>query len=96
MNMRLPFLLDGDARRIDAAGEQSGVLKSWMPAGRDGPQPVGYLWLELARNGDHLTCGCGIRANRASDAVSTWWFVTSRRPGVDLDPLRHCRGSGSP
>jgi hypothetical protein len=25
MNMLLPFLLDADTRRIDAAGEQSGV-----------------------------------------------------------------------
>ena len=35
MNMLLPFLLDADTRRIDAAGEQSGVLKSWMLSGRD-------------------------------------------------------------
>lgn len=26
MNIILPFLLDGDPRKIDAAGEQSGVL----------------------------------------------------------------------
>ena len=28
--------------------------------------------------------GCGIRANRSTDRVTTWWFVTDRRPGVDL------------
>jgi hypothetical protein len=28
MSMLLPFLLDADTRRIDAAGEQSGVLKT--------------------------------------------------------------------
>lgn len=33
MNMLLPFLLDADTRRIDAAGEQSGVLKAWMLSG---------------------------------------------------------------
>lgn len=27
MNMLLPFLLDADTRRIDAAGEQSGMLR---------------------------------------------------------------------
>ena len=35
MNMLLPFLLDADTRRIDAAGEQSGVLRSWMLSGRN-------------------------------------------------------------
>jgi uncharacterized protein (TIGR02680 family) len=95
MNMLLPFLLDADTRRIDAAGEQAGVLKSWMLAGRDDPQPVGYLWIELARGEDHVTCGCGIKANRAADTVTTWWFVTSRRPGVDLDLVeaRHPLGA---
>ncbi|HET9692171.1 MAG TPA: TIGR02680 family protein, partial [Acidimicrobiales bacterium] len=89
MNMLLPFLLDADTRRIDAAGEQAGVLKSWMLAGRDDPQPVGYLWLEILRDdGDgsreHLSFGCGVRANRASDTVTTWWFVTSKRPAIDF------------
>src|ERR1019366_2987656 len=84
MNMLLPFLLDGDARHIDAAGEQAGVLKSWMLSGREDAQPVGYLWLEMGRGAEYLTCGCGIKANRSSDTVSTWWWVTPRRPGVDL------------
>ncbi|MGH9209508.1 MAG: TIGR02680 family protein [Acidimicrobiales bacterium] len=84
MNMLLPFLLDTDTRRIDAAGEQSGVLRSWMLADRDEQQPVGYLWLELRRGDQHMTIGCGIRANRSTDRVTTWWFLTSRRPGIDL------------
>ena len=91
MNMLLPFLLDADVRRIDAAGEQSSVLRSWMLTGRDELQPVGYLWIEFERDGAddaegamHLVCGCGIRANRSSDRVNTWWFITDRRPGVDL------------
>jgi len=97
MNMLLPFLLDGDTRRIDAAGEQAGVLKSWMLSGRDDPQPIGYLWVELSRprtgsdrgedgghGEEHLVCGCGIKANRATDSVTTWWFVTTRRPEIDL------------
>lgn len=84
MNMLLPFLLDGDTRRIDAAGEQLGVLRSWMLSGRDEPQPQGYLWIELARGDAHTSFGCGIRANRSTDRVTTWWFITSRRPGIDL------------
>lgn len=100
MNMLLPFLLEADTRRIDAAGEQSGVLRSWMLSGRDEQQPVGYLWIELRRPGqrtgepasrdesnrddEYLAFGCGIRANRSTDRVTTWWFVTDRRPGIDL------------
>lgn len=85
MNMLLPFLLDADTRRIDAAGEQSGVLKSWMLNGRTEQQPIGYLWLEVSRGTEHLVFGCGIKANRSTDTVKTWWFVTTRRPGVDLN-----------
>ena len=85
MNMLLPFLLTARQARIDAAGEQSGILKSWMLNGRDDAQPVGYLWIEFERRGEFLVCGCGIRANRQSDTVTTWWFVTSRRPGIDLE-----------
>ena len=84
MNMLLPFLLDTDTRRIDAAGEQSQVLRSWMLSGRDEAAPVGYLWIEFRRGDDYLVCGCGIRANRSTDRVTTWWFVTPRRPVVDL------------
>ena len=47
MNMLLPFLIEADVRRIDAAGEQTGVLRSWMLSGREEPNPVGYLWIEL-------------------------------------------------
>ena len=84
MNMLLPFLLDGNTRRIDAAGEQSGVLRSWMLSGREEPQPQGYLWIELAHGDSYLTFGCGIRANRSTERVTTWWFITERRPGFDL------------
>jgi uncharacterized protein (TIGR02680 family) len=92
MNMLLPFLIDADTRRIDAAGEQSAVLRSWMLSGREEQQPVGYLWVEFARTAteedvDHrryLVCGCGIKANRSTDRVTTWWFLTDRRPGIDF------------
>ena len=85
MNMLLPFLLDADTRRIDAAGEQSGVLRAWMLSGRDEPQPQGYLWLEVTKGDSYLNFGCGIRANRATDQVTTWWFITSHRVGLDLN-----------
>src|SRR3954463_7432374 len=49
MNMLLPFLLEADTRKIDAAGEQTGVLRSWMLADTDETQRTGYLWIEFAR-----------------------------------------------
>src|SRR5271165_4203209 len=49
-----PPLLDADTCRIDGAGEQSGVLRAWMPSGRDEPQPLGYLWLEVAKGDAQL------------------------------------------
>jgi len=84
MNMLLPFLLTTREGRIDAAGEQSGILKSWMLSGRKDPQPVGYLWIEFERQGEFLVCGCGIKANRQSERITTWWFITSQRPGIDF------------
>ena len=84
MNMLLPFLLTARLGRIDAAREQSGMLKTWMLSDRDDAQPVGYLWIEFEAQGEFLVCGCGIKANRRSDTVRTWWFVTSKRPGIDV------------
>lgn len=92
MNMLLPFLLDADVRRIDAAGEQSGVLRSWMLSGRTENQPTGYLWIEVCRADEHLAFGCGIKASRSTDSVNHWWFVTDRRPGIDLDLVQPIGG----
>lgn len=85
MNMLLPFLLTASQRTIDAAQDQRGLLRSWMLEGRDDPQPVGYLWIEFRRGSEFFACGCGIRANRQADNVTTWWFATSKRPGIDID-----------
>jgi hypothetical protein len=91
MNMLLPFLLEADTRKIDAAGEQTGVLRSWMLADTDETQRTGYLWIEFARPDPdapgglrHHTVGCGIRANRSTDRVTPWWFSTPRRPRIDF------------
>ena len=85
MNMLLPFLLTANQRNIDAAQEQHRLLHSWMLTGRDDPQPIGYLWIEFRRAAEFFACGCGIRANRQSDRVATWWFATSKRPGIDFE-----------
>ena len=91
MNMLLPFLLEANTRKIDAAGEQTGVLRSWMLADTDETQRTGYLWIEFAcADPDapgglrHHTVGCGIRANRSTHRVTPWWFSTPRRPRIDF------------
>ncbi|EIV94699.1 hypothetical protein FraQA3DRAFT_4478, partial [Frankia sp. QA3] len=91
MNMLLPFLLEADTRRIDAAGEQTGVLRSWLLADNEETQRTGYLWIEFARPDDEVPggvryhCfGCGIRANRSTDRVTPWWFSTPRRARIDF------------
>ncbi|MEJ2888911.1 TIGR02680 family protein [Actinomycetospora aeridis] len=84
MNMLLPFLLEADVRKIDAAGEQRGVLRSWMLSDHDDTQRTGYLWIEFERAGEYRTVGCGIRANRSTDRVAVWWFSTDRRVRIDL------------
>ncbi len=89
MNMLLPFLLEADVRKIDAAGEQRGVLRSWMLSDNDDTQRTGYLWIEFTRDAgdgttEHRTVGCGIRANRSTDRVTTWWFSTDRRARIDF------------
>ncbi len=58
-----------------------------MLSGRDEPQPQGYLWLEVAKGDSYLNFGCGIRANRATDQVTTWWLITSLRVGINLHLL---------
>ncbi|MCD2193036.1 TIGR02680 family protein [Actinomycetospora endophytica] len=89
MNMLLPFLLEADVRKIDAAGEQRGVLRSWMLSDNDDTQRTGYLWIEFVREADgggteYRTVGCGVRANRSTDRVATWWFSTDRRAKIDF------------
>lgn len=90
-NMLLPFLLDADTRKIDAAGEQTGVSRSWMLADTDETQRTGYLWIEFVRADPdapggvrHHTVGCVIRANRSTDRVTPWWFSTTLRPRIDF------------
>ncbi|MDQ1308348.1 MAG: hypothetical protein QG671_4182 [Actinomycetota bacterium] len=105
MNMLLPFLLEADTRRIDAAGEQTGVLTSWMLADNDDTQRTGYLWLEFARRDPtapdgllHHAVGCGIRANRSTNRTTSWWFSTPRRPRIDfcltINRVRGCPRNG--
>ncbi|GAA4516524.1 TIGR02680 family protein [Actinoallomurus oryzae] len=97
LEMLLPFLLDGDTRRIDAAGGGKTTLKWLMLDGwTTGTNRLGYLWIEFARTaddgaGERLTLGAGIRASRSTGEAKPMFFVTSLTVGDDLplhDPTR--------
>jgi uncharacterized protein (TIGR02680 family) len=92
-----PFVLDGraGAAHMDPHGGGRN-LKSLLLCQRRGDGPrryefesrIGYVWLELCRDTPagprFVTIGVGARATSARDA-ETWFFVTDRRVGVDLE-----------
>jgi uncharacterized protein (TIGR02680 family) len=90
LEVLLPFLLDGDARAIDAAGRDRTTVYWLMTDGREAGNHVGYLWLELrltTNDGEDRFCtlGAGLKASPSTRQASTWWFITEgARVGVDL------------
>jgi uncharacterized protein (TIGR02680 family) len=89
----VPFLLDGvmAAYRMDSLSGGRSMKTLLLCLAEDErstrfrhEQRTGYTWLEFERDGDHVTIGCGARASTQRDAEA-WFFVTSRRPGIDLD-----------
>lgn len=89
----MPFLLDGvmAATRMDSLGGGRSMktlllcLNEDERAGRfRHDKRTGYVWLEFDREGAFLTIGCGARASAQRDA-DAWFFVTDRRPGIDID-----------
>ncbi|MBW3642358.1 MAG: TIGR02680 family protein [Actinobacteria bacterium] len=89
----VPFLLDGvmAANRMDSLGggrSMRTLLLCLAEDERSGrfrhTERTGYAWLELERDGEFVTVGCGARASTQRDA-EPWFFVTPRRPGLDLD-----------
>ncbi len=97
LEMLLPFLLDGDTRRLDAAGGGKTTLKWLMLDGwAVGTNRLGYLWAEFTRSDEHgetqrLTVGAAIRASASAGEAKPLFFVTSLAVGDDLplhDPAR--------
>ncbi len=92
LEVLLPFLFDGDTRRLDATGRDRTTVKWLMTDGRPAGNHVGYVWLEL-RCGDAVgstegerfhTLGAGLKASTATGSTDSWFFSTDRRVGVDL------------
>jgi uncharacterized protein (TIGR02680 family) len=97
LEVLLPFLLDGDTRRIDASGGGKTSLKWLMLDGwTEGTNRLGYLWAEFTRVDDEgephgLTLGAAIRASVSTGEARADFFVTTLEVGDELplhDPAR--------
>ncbi|MEU8985071.1 TIGR02680 family protein [Streptomyces sp. NPDC048558] len=89
LEMLLPYLLDGDARALDATGTGRTTLLWLMLDGFEQTNRLGYLWVEFTRtdeqgNDHHLTLGAAIRASRSTRTAKPFFFVTPLRVGEDL------------
>jgi uncharacterized protein (TIGR02680 family) len=90
LEILLPFLLDGDTRRLDATGRDRTTITWLMTDGRAAGNHVGYVWLELRCDDDgggerFLTLGAGLKASTATRRGDAWFFITDQRVGVDVE-----------
>lgn len=97
LEMLLPYLLDGDARALDATGTGRTTLLWLMLDGFEQTNRLGYLWVEFVRtdeegNDSCLTLGVAIRASQSTKAAKPFFFVTPLRVGDDL----HLTPAGQP
>lgn len=91
LEMLLPYLLDGDARALDATGTGRTTLVWLMLDGVEQTNRMGYLWVEFRRPADEagggeefLTLGAAIRASKSTGRAVPAFFVTPLRVGEDL------------
>jgi len=91
--LTLPFLLDGDlsSHRVEPDADPKKRMEWNLLLGGAHPQPerLGYTWIEFGRvdeDGEERFCtlGCGLKAVSGRGIARHWYFVTSRRVGVDL------------
>jgi len=90
MELLLPFLLDGDAKRLDATGAGKTTFRWLMSEGATGVNRQGFVWLELRRvdeqdAAEFLTVGALVRWSSSTTEARLSYFVTPLRVGVDVD-----------
>ncbi|WP_127500446.1 TIGR02680 family protein [Actinoplanes solisilvae] len=111
LELMLPFLLDGDTKRLDATGAGKTTFRWLMSEGATGVNRQGFLWLELRRvdqdGGEQfLTLGAVVRWSSSTAEARLQYFVTPARVGVDvrliegrrpvpLDRVREILGEGA-
>ena len=86
LELLLPFLLDGNRRRMDATGSARVSLDELMRTGAaEQTNRSGYLWLELRRpHGQYLTIGALIAHSRSSRKSQVSYFMTPLRVEHEL------------
>ncbi len=91
LELLLPLCLDGDLRQLGSKGFDTVSMRRLMlDEYPGGPNRIGYAWVELRRvteagAEEFLTCGVGVKASKAAQAISdSWRFITPRRVGADL------------
>jgi uncharacterized protein (TIGR02680 family) len=98
--LMLPFLLDGDLapHRVEPDGDRQKRMEWNLLLGGRHPSPerLGYTWLEFGRRDaggteEFYTIGCGLKAVAGRGIARHWFFVTSQRPGRDLQLLPDSR-----
>ena len=91
--LTLPFLLDGELspHRVEPDGDRQKRMEWNLLLGGRHPHPerLGYTWLEFGRlhpdgTPEYRTLGCGLKAVKDRGVARHWFFVTTRRVGVDL------------
>ena len=88
LEMLLPYLLDGDARALDATGTGRTTLVWLMLDGVEQTNRMGYLWVEFRRPANEagaqeefLTLGAAIRASKSTGRAVPAFFITPLRVG---------------
>ena len=104
--LTLPFLLDGDLapHRVEPDGDRQKRMEWNLLLGGRHPSPerLGYSWLEFGRRdadgpdgaegaAEFCTIGCGLKAVAGRGIVRHWFFITSQRPGGELQLLPDSR-----
>src|SRR3979490_1429372 len=86
LEVLFPFVLDGriEPRRLNPFASEDRTMKSnLLYRGPDSADS--YVWLECGREqGETVTVGVGLRAQRHNDKVTRWYFVVDGRVGVDF------------
>jgi uncharacterized protein (TIGR02680 family) len=98
--LTLPFLLDGDLapHRVEPDGDRQKRMEWNLLLGGKHPSPerLGYTWLEFGRRSadgieEFRTIGCGLKAVAGRGIARHWFFITSQRPGAELQLLPDSR-----
>lgn len=92
MQSLFPVLLDGvtAANRLDSFGSRSRKMEDYLLGEKnvsERDEGIGYLYLELKREGrdEFLTCGIGLSARRGAGNLTKWYFSLEDNSRINRD-----------